>query len=60
MKQSRSLSLKREALAELALADLQQINGAARALSDQYGNCTLDDSYRVCSLFCQMTFNTCG
>lgn len=56
----RRLSLKTETLAELTTDDLRGVAGAARALSDRYGNCTLDESYKVCSLFCQMTFNTCG
>lgn len=62
MKQSRSLSLKREALAELATAELENVLGAARALSNAQTKCTLDRSYLIgCanSITCQTTYNTC-
>jgi hypothetical protein len=60
MNPNRRLSLKREALTRLSADDLTLVQGAAQALSDGHGNCTLDDSWRVCSLFCQYTVNTCG
>lgn len=60
MNSRRRLSLKSETLAELSADDLQLVAGGAGALSDQYGNCTIDNSYRICSLRCQMTFNTCA
>ena len=60
MKQSRSLSLKREALADLSTDDLRGVAGAAAAMSGRYGNCTLDNSYLACSLNCPLTWgSTC-
>ena len=62
MKQSFRLSLKREALAELATDDLGLIQGAAAALSNAQTRCTLDRSYLIgCSntITCQTTYNTC-
>lgn len=55
----RRLSLKSETLAELTIDDLRTVQGGAQALSDRYGRCTLDDSYRICSVQCPWTFNTC-
>jgi hypothetical protein len=56
----RTLSLKTETLSALTTDELSGVNGAARALSDRYGNCTIDESYKVCSLRCPFTVNTCG
>lgn len=62
MKSSRSLSLKRDALTDLTPNDLREVAGAAPAASFPDGGCVTDltdDSYRICSLQCQWTFNTC-
>ena len=56
----RTLSLKAESLTALTSDELSGVNGAAGALSDRYGNCTLDNSYKICSLNCPYTVNTCG
>ena len=57
MKEPRRLALKREALADLTPRDLAAVHGAA--LDVTVSACVLDESFRVCSLRCQMTFNTC-
>lgn len=58
MKQSRTLSLKRESLAELGTDELSYVNGAADAVTTMCPIPTRD--YGLCSIRCQMTFNTCG
>lgn len=57
MKETRRLSLKRETLADLTPRDLAAVQGGAAYLTQS--PCTLDESFRVCSLRCQTTFNTC-
>ncbi|HEX8003088.1 MAG TPA: hypothetical protein VF519_10385 [Mycobacteriales bacterium] len=57
MKQPRRLALRREALADLTPTDLAHVQGGIQYLTAR--PCVLDDSVRVCSAFCQMTFNTC-
>lgn len=62
MKQSRSLSLKRESLADLTTNDLRGVAGAAPIASFPDGGCVTDltdESYRLCSFRCEWTFNTC-
>ena len=62
MKQSRTLSLRRESLAELSPTDLSGVAGAAPIASFADGGCVTDlprDSYRICSFRCEWTFNTC-
>jgi len=56
----RHLSLTTETLAVLTTDELSGVNGAAGALSDKYGNCTLDNPYKICSLQCPYTIQTCG
>ena len=58
MKNSRRLTLKREALTALSTPDLENVVGA-NAITVK--PCTsLNDSCRVCSLNCPYTINTCG
>ena len=54
----RRLSLAKETLAELSAADLGVVAGGAQAITAH--PCVIDNSVRVCSLFCQYTVNTCG
>lgn len=58
MKQPRRLSLKSESLAELTTEDLSAIAGAQQAAT-QDGVCLITQGYGLCSIRCQMTFNTC-
>lgn len=58
MRNSRTLSLKREALSALSTDDLAAIAGAAEAAT-QGGICELGESFLACSARCQWTFNTC-
>lgn len=60
---TKSLSLKRETVAELTTEDLFQVRGGA-ILSEQGGGCTsvracYSGPY-LCSINCPMTFNTCS
>jgi hypothetical protein len=56
----RTLSLTRETLAELDVAELTNVVGGAQA-SDRYGRCTLDNSYLICrTVACPMTVDYCG
>lgn len=53
----RRLSLKSETLTELNADDLRAVAGGIEAITAR--PCTIDDSFRICSLQCQWTFNTC-
>lgn len=57
MKEPRRLALKREALSALATDELENVVGA-RVITSTCTD-TIKDSYRICSLRCQWTFNTC-
>lgn len=60
MKTTRTLALRGESLADLTPSDLREVVGGAASFADT--GCTTDtvkDSYRICSLQCQWTFNTC-
>ena len=48
----RTLTLKREALTELTEDDLRGVAAGVRALSDQWGRCTFDNSYIFCTASC--------
>lgn len=63
---TRSLSLKRETVAELTTEDLVHVRGGARGLSEAGGGgaCTsIRGCYSgdiACTVNCPLTFNTCS
>jgi len=55
---TRRLSLRTETLAELTTEELSGVNGAARALSNNEGKCTIEESYVICTgSLCNLTHN---
>ena len=55
---TRRLSLRAESLAELTTEELSGVNGAAEAMSNAAGQCTLDESYLICTgRVCYLTQN---